>query len=152
MAFTHACYGNKEWLVQEGTTLGKDLLKSVMVASVTKNTGWYFHFSMFCWEKIGLELASPEQTATSKDMSNPLHGCDGVAKNYWKLLFFDVATSFDSVVHRVHVVSFDTAVFNVADTVSAAAGSPCIYCSSSIPADYVPAGHVLISADRYRIC
>ncbi|GKE70909.1 hypothetical protein Tco_1528981, partial [Tanacetum coccineum] len=23
--------------------------------------------------------------------------------------------------------------------------------SSSIPADYVPAGHVLISADRYRI-
>ncbi|GJW31587.1 hypothetical protein Tco_0051619 [Tanacetum coccineum] len=24
--------------------------------------------------------------------------------------------------------------------------------SSSIPADYVPAGHVLISADRYRIC
>ncbi|GJV73592.1 hypothetical protein Tco_1493587 [Tanacetum coccineum] len=24
--------------------------------------------------------------------------------------------------------------------------------SSSVPADYVPAGHVLISADRYRIC
>ncbi|GJW09255.1 hypothetical protein Tco_1575082, partial [Tanacetum coccineum] len=70
----------------------------------------------------------------------------------WKLLFFDVATSFDSAVHRVHAVSFDAAVFNVAATVSAAAGSPCICCSSSIPADYVPAGHVLISADRYRIC
>ncbi|GKC60679.1 hypothetical protein Tco_1088277, partial [Tanacetum coccineum] len=24
--------------------------------------------------------------------------------------------------------------------------------SSSVSADYVPAGHVLISADRYRIC
>ncbi|GJV84413.1 hypothetical protein Tco_1524311 [Tanacetum coccineum] len=24
--------------------------------------------------------------------------------------------------------------------------------SSSVPADYVPAGHVLISTDRYRIC
>ncbi|GJZ34433.1 hypothetical protein Tco_0580250, partial [Tanacetum coccineum] len=33
----------------------------------------------------------------------------------WKLLFFDVATSFDSDVHRVHAVSFD-----VASTVSAA--------------------------------
>ncbi|GKF52598.1 hypothetical protein Tco_0159508, partial [Tanacetum coccineum] len=22
----------------------------------------------------------------------------------------------------------------------------------AVPADYVPAGHVLISADRYRIC
>ncbi|GJY21032.1 hypothetical protein Tco_0393598 [Tanacetum coccineum] len=33
------------------------------------------------------ELASPEQTATD-----------------WKLLFFDVATSFDSAVHRVHAV------------------------------------------------
>ncbi|GJV38869.1 hypothetical protein Tco_1417309 [Tanacetum coccineum] len=85
-----------------------------------------------------------------------------------KLLFFDVAASFDSAVHRVHAVSFDAAV---ASTVSAA----CCFCCSSIlllredlsrnlelteskpnleavPADYVPAGHVLISADRYRIC
>ncbi|GKF82296.1 hypothetical protein Tco_0243952 [Tanacetum coccineum] len=38
----------------------------------------------------------------------------------WKLLFFDVATSFDSAVHRVHVVSFDAAVLDVAATVSAA--------------------------------
>ncbi|GKA06446.1 hypothetical protein Tco_0685670 [Tanacetum coccineum] len=49
------------------------------------------------------ELASPEQTATD-----------------WKLLFFDVATSFDSAVHRVHAVSFDAAVLDVASTVSAA--------------------------------
>ncbi|GKG00683.1 hypothetical protein Tco_0302373, partial [Tanacetum coccineum] len=40
----------------------------------------------------------------------------------WKLMFFDVATSFDSAVHRVHAVSFDAAVLNVAATVSAAAG------------------------------
>ncbi|GKC85613.1 putative ribonuclease H-like domain-containing protein, partial [Tanacetum coccineum] len=38
----------------------------------------------------------------------------------WKLLFFDVATSFDSAVHRVHAVSFDAAVLDVAATVSAA--------------------------------
>ncbi|GKB20996.1 hypothetical protein Tco_0854919 [Tanacetum coccineum] len=35
----------------------------------------------------------------------------------WKLLFFDVAASFDSAVHRVHAVSFDAAV---ASTVSVA--------------------------------
>ncbi|GJT43862.1 putative ribonuclease H-like domain-containing protein [Tanacetum coccineum] len=88
------------------------------------------------------ELASPEQTATGKDMSNPLYGCDGLPKTVrvfqftldsrsekldwfllhqdWKLLFFDVATSFDSAVHRVHAVSFDAAVLDVAATVSAA--------------------------------
>ncbi|GKB31736.1 hypothetical protein Tco_0871137, partial [Tanacetum coccineum] len=38
----------------------------------------------------------------------------------WKLLFFDVATSFDSAVHRVHAVSIDAADLDVASTVSAA--------------------------------
>ncbi|GKD63065.1 hypothetical protein Tco_1305173, partial [Tanacetum coccineum] len=38
----------------------------------------------------------------------------------WKLLFFDVATSIDSAVHRVHAVSFDAAVLDGASTVSAA--------------------------------
>ncbi|GJR19751.1 hypothetical protein Tco_0968278 [Tanacetum coccineum] len=37
-----------------------------------------------------------------------------------KLLFFDVATSFASAVHRVHDVSFDAAVLDVASPVSAA--------------------------------
>ncbi|GKB71137.1 hypothetical protein Tco_0932549 [Tanacetum coccineum] len=86
-----------------------------------------------------IALASPEQTATGKDVSNPLYGCDGLPKTVrvfqftldsrsekldwlllhqdWKLLFFDVAASFDSAVHRVHAVSFDAAV---ASTVSAA--------------------------------
>ncbi|GJR66212.1 retrovirus-related pol polyprotein from transposon TNT 1-94 [Tanacetum coccineum] len=128
------------------------------------------HFPCSCWDEkwlvqegTALELASPEQTATGKDVSNPLYGCDGLPKTVrvfqftldsrsekldwlllhqdWKLLFFDVAASFDSAVHRVHAVSFDAAV---ASTVSAAC------CSSSVPADYVPAGHVIISADRYR--
>ncbi|GJV11910.1 hypothetical protein Tco_1353451 [Tanacetum coccineum] len=174
----------------------------------------------------------PEQTAMGKDMLNPLYSCDGLPKTVrvfqftldsrskkldwfllhqdWKLLFFDVATSFDSAVHRVHAVSFDAAVLDVASTVSAAcivaagyivsagicdaAGSfvlavfiyicclLCFCCYSilllredlsrnlelteskpiqvvfmledleAVPADYVPAGHVLISADRYRIC
>ncbi|GJV07788.1 putative ribonuclease H-like domain-containing protein [Tanacetum coccineum] len=84
----------------------------------------------------------PEQTAMGKDLLNPLYGCDGLPKTVrvfqftldsrsekldwfllhqdWKLLFFDVATSFDSAVHRVHAVSFDAAVLDVASTVSAA--------------------------------
>ncbi|GKF59557.1 hypothetical protein Tco_0176343 [Tanacetum coccineum] len=62
------------------------------------------------------ELASPEQTATGKDVSNPLYGCDGLPKTVRKLLFFDVAASVDSAVHRVRAVSFDV----VASTVSAA--------------------------------
>ncbi|GJT02162.1 S-adenosyl-L-methionine-dependent tRNA 4-demethylwyosine synthase [Tanacetum coccineum] len=112
---------------------------------------YIFSYARFLWCLLVRgcgNLASPEQTATGKDMSNPLYGCDGLPKTVrvfqftldscsekldwfllhqdWKLLFFDVATSFDSAVHRVHAVSFDAAVFNVADTVSAAAGSPCI--------------------------
>ncbi|GJZ13811.1 hypothetical protein Tco_0549041 [Tanacetum coccineum] len=105
--------------------------------------------------------SSPWLTSKKESWLSNANGFD------WKLLFFDVATSFDSAVHRVHAVSFDAAVLDVAATVSAAcivaagyivsagicdaavvsAGS-----SSSVPADYVPAGHVLISADRYRIC
>ncbi|GJV08343.1 retrovirus-related pol polyprotein from transposon TNT 1-94 [Tanacetum coccineum] len=128
-----------------------------------KESGSPLQTALVCNSNPLIALASPEQTATGKDMSNPLYGCDGLPKTVrvfqftldscsekldwfllhqdWKLLFFDVATSFDSAVHRVHAVSFDAAVFNVAATVSAAAGSPCICCSSSIPADYVPAGH-----------
>ncbi|GJW86018.1 hypothetical protein Tco_0159163 [Tanacetum coccineum] len=194
-----------------------------------KESGSPLQTALVCNSNPLIALASPEQTATGKDMSNPLYGCDGLPKTVrvfqftldsrsekldwfllhqdWKLLFFDVATSFDSAVHRVHAVSFDAAVLDVASTVSAAcivaagyivsagicdaAGSfvlavfiyiCCLLCfccysilllredlsrnlelteskpmvsagsSSSIPADYVPAGHVLISADRYRIC
>ncbi|GKG17263.1 hypothetical protein Tco_0362220, partial [Tanacetum coccineum] len=75
----------------------------------------------------------------------------------WKLLFFDVATSFDSAVHRVHAVSFDAAACIIAagyivyagvyDAAVVPAGS-----SSSVPADYISAGYVLVSADRDRIC
>ncbi|GJS98658.1 hypothetical protein Tco_0819828 [Tanacetum coccineum] len=138
------------WLVQEGTALGKDSSNPLMVARLPK-TGWY-SFSMFLldekWlvqEGTALELASPEQTATGKDVSNPLYGCDGLPKTvrvfqftldsrlydigwvlvtpglfHWKLLFFDVATSTNSAVHRVHAVSFDAAVLDGASTVSAA--------------------------------
>ncbi|GKB17394.1 hypothetical protein Tco_0851317 [Tanacetum coccineum] len=74
----------------------------------------------------------------------------------WKLLLRDVAASFDSAVHRVHAVSFDAAV---ASTVSAACCVAAGYIilvpagsSSNVPADYVSAGHVLVPADRDRIC
>ncbi|GJR98166.1 hypothetical protein Tco_0270340 [Tanacetum coccineum] len=125
------------------------------------------HFPYSCWDEkwlvqegTALELASPEQTATGKDMSNPLYGCDGLPKTVrvfqftldsrsekldwfllhqdWKLLFFDVATSFDSAVHRVHAVSFDAAVLDVASTVSAA----CI-----VAAGYIVSAGICDAAD-----
>ncbi|GJW42710.1 ribonuclease H-like domain-containing protein [Tanacetum coccineum] len=94
-------------------------------------------------------LTSPEQTATGKGISNPLMAArvfvitkvstsprvsSYLVKAYqiylccckdWKLLFFDVAASFDSAIHRLHAVSFDAAV---ASTVYAA----CIIVASYI--------------------
>ncbi|GJQ91538.1 hypothetical protein Tco_0002677 [Tanacetum coccineum] len=152
-----------------------------------KESGSPLQTALVCNSNPLIALASPEQTATGKDVSNPLYGCDGLPKTVrvfqftldsrsekldwlllhqdWKLLFFDVATSFDSAVHRVHAVSFDAAVFIY---------SCCLFCfcccsilllqedlsrnlelmesKLMVPAGYVSAGHVLISADRYRIC
>ncbi|GKC86509.1 hypothetical protein Tco_1147158 [Tanacetum coccineum] len=170
-----------------------------------KESGSPLQTALVCNSNPLIALASPEQTATGKDVSNPLNGCDGLPKTVrvfqftldsrsekldwlllhqdWKLLLRDVAASFDSAVHRVHAVSFDAAV---ASTVSAACSVAagyivsaglcccCLLCSccSSIlllredlsrnlelteskpivPADYVSAGHVLVSADGDRIC
>ncbi|GKE40169.1 hypothetical protein Tco_1463574 [Tanacetum coccineum] len=92
-------------------------------------------------------LTSPEQTAT-----------------VWKLLLRDVAVSFDSAVHRDHAGSFDAAVLSLVSAACCTAAGYFVYCcwllsilllltlSSSIPADYVSAGHVLVPADSDRIC
>ncbi|GJS46910.1 hypothetical protein Tco_0597031 [Tanacetum coccineum] len=107
-----------------------------------KESGSPLQTALVCNSNPLIALASPEQTATGKDMSNPLHGCDSLPKTVrvfqftldsrsekldwfllhqdWKLLFFDDATSFDSAVHRVHAVSFDVAVLDAAAPVSAA--------------------------------
>ncbi|GJR94473.1 hypothetical protein Tco_0266647 [Tanacetum coccineum] len=82
-----------------------------------KESGSPLQTALVCNSNPLIALASPEQTATGKDVSNPLYGCDGLPKTVRKLLFFDVAASFDSAVHRVHAVSFDAAV---ASTVSVA--------------------------------
>ncbi|GJY84613.1 hypothetical protein Tco_0498639 [Tanacetum coccineum] len=122
---------------QEGTALGKDFLKSVDSCQFSKN----YMVIDSPYYSVYEELASPEQTATD-----------------WKLLLFDDATSFDSAVHRVHAVSFDAAVLDAAATVSAACTIAAGYivsagiCDAFVPADYVSAGHVLVSADRDRIC
>ncbi|GKC45319.1 zf-CCHC domain-containing protein, partial [Tanacetum coccineum] len=87
-----------------------------------KESGSPLQTALVCNSNPLIALASPERTATGKDVSNPLYGCDGLPKTVryvaahkvWKLLFFDVATSFDSAVHRVHAVSFDAAVLDVA--------------------------------------
>ncbi|GJZ77506.1 hypothetical protein Tco_0642178, partial [Tanacetum coccineum] len=117
-----------------------------------KESGSPLQTALVCFSNPLIALASPEQTATGKDVSNPLYGCDGLPKTVrvfqftldsrsekldwlllhqdWKLLFFDVAASFDSAVHRVHVVSFDAAV------------------ASTVSADcYVAAGYIMKTLD-----
>ncbi|GKC44959.1 hypothetical protein Tco_1062681 [Tanacetum coccineum] len=93
------------------------------------------------WLTANKESGSPLQTALVCN-SNPLMvarlpkpGCvvtNSCCKD-WKLLFFNVAACFVAAGYLVSAV--------------VPAGS-----SSSIPADYVSAGHVLVSADRDRIC
>ncbi|GJV69220.1 hypothetical protein Tco_1484729, partial [Tanacetum coccineum] len=147
--------GNIIQTVQAGLRQAYECIASAPIACTTrqmvfsspwltakKESGSPLQTALVCNSNPLLALASPEQTATGKDMSNPLYGCDGLPKTVrvfqftldsrsekldwfllhqdWKLLFFDVATSFDSAVHRVHAVSFDAAVLDVAATVSAA--------------------------------
>ncbi|GJX21114.1 hypothetical protein Tco_0223791 [Tanacetum coccineum] len=79
----------------------------------------------------------------------------------------DVVASFDSAVHRDHAGSFDAAVPSLVSAACVAAAAyyvPAVFqsscfekiyletCSSNVPADYVSAGHVLVPADRDRIC
>ncbi|GJR41529.1 xylulose kinase-1 [Tanacetum coccineum] len=181
------------WLVQEGTALGKDLLKSVDGCQLTIYSKLYgYRLTMFHVQRVDMVinppwnlpflgakgLTSPEQTATD-----------------WKLLLRDVAASFDSAVHRVHAVSFDAVVASIVSAACCVAAGYfvcccCLLCSccSSIllpqedlsrnleltestpslgedcwdklqttkcqieSADYVSAGHVLVPADRDRIC
>ncbi|GKA70227.1 hypothetical protein Tco_0776291, partial [Tanacetum coccineum] len=148
-----------------------------------KESGSPLQTALVCNSNPLIALASPEQTATGKDVSNPLYGCDGLPKTVrvfqftldsrsekldwlllhqaWKLLFFDVAASFDSAVHRVHAVSFDAAVastwFLLAVQVAFLLIMFLLVMFSFLlteieSADYVSAGHVLVSADRDRIC
>ncbi|GJY66485.1 hypothetical protein Tco_0468723 [Tanacetum coccineum] len=117
---------NKEWLVQEGTALGKDLFKSVDGCQLTIYSKLYgYRLTMFHVQRVDMVinppwnlpflgakgLTSPEQTATD-----------------WKLLLRDVAASFDSAVHRVHAVSFDAAVASIVSAACCAAAGYFVYC------------------------
>ncbi|GJZ41434.1 hypothetical protein Tco_0588320, partial [Tanacetum coccineum] len=131
--------GNIIQTVQTGLRQSYECLASAPISpwlTAKKESGSPLQTALVCNSNPLIALASPEQTATGKDMSNPLYGCDGLPKTVrvfqftldscsekldwfllhqdWKLLFFDVATSFDSAVHRVHAVSFDAAVLDVA--------------------------------------
>ncbi|GJZ18263.1 hypothetical protein Tco_0554386 [Tanacetum coccineum] len=79
----------------------------LMVARLPK-TGWVFVFT---------KVSTSPRVSSYLVKAYQIYLC--CCKD-WKLLFFNVATSFDSAVHRVHAVSFDAAVLDVASTVSAA--------------------------------
>ncbi|GKF34659.1 hypothetical protein Tco_0107859, partial [Tanacetum coccineum] len=125
--------GNVIQTVQAGLRQAYECIASAPISpwlTGKKESGSPLQTALVCNSNPLIALASPQQTASGKDMSNPLYGCDGLPKTvrvfqftlgaYWKLLIFDVATSFDSVVHRVHAVSFDAAVLDVASTIVAA--------------------------------
>ncbi|GJQ98863.1 hypothetical protein Tco_0521848 [Tanacetum coccineum] len=117
---------------QEGTAIGKDLLKNpLMCCQRVTNTGMVFIFHL---DPVGMKNDSSKEGMGSwvfvlTKVSTSPRVSSYLVKAYqiylccckdWKLLFFDVATSFDYAVHRVHAVSFDAAVLDVAALVSAA--------------------------------
>ncbi|GJW34203.1 hypothetical protein Tco_0054235 [Tanacetum coccineum] len=167
---------------QNGT--GKALLYRCMAVTVCQKLLGYSNSPLiqvlrnwtgFCYTRVFVFT----KVSTSPRVSSYLvkaYQIDLCCCKDWKAVFFDVATSFDSDVHRVHAVSFDAAVLDVASMIVAAgyivsagicdvavvsAGS-----SSSVSAGYiiefmledleaVPAGLMFlwsrfISADRYR--
>ncbi|GJW42598.1 hypothetical protein Tco_0071397, partial [Tanacetum coccineum] len=109
---------------------------------------------------MGIHLSGGQRTGTTPELM----------ANVWKLLLRDVAASFDSAVHRDHAGSFDAAVPSLVSAACVAAAAyfvPAVFqsscfekiyletwymSSSNVPADYVSAGHVLVPADRDRIC
>ncbi|GKF68904.1 hypothetical protein Tco_0198583, partial [Tanacetum coccineum] len=126
-----------------------------MLISININLGLVSFFSI-SWSCFLLTVRVFQFTLDSRsEKLDWLIKSTYVAAKTRSCYFFDDATSFDSAVHRVHAVSFDAAV---ASTVSAACCvavgyivSPVIPAdnvpagsSSSIPAEYVSAGHVLV--------
>ncbi|GJX08378.1 hypothetical protein Tco_0196310 [Tanacetum coccineum] len=114
------------------------------------------------WLTAKQESGSPLQTALVCN-SNPLMVTRAVTNSCckdWKLLFFNVAACF---VAAGYLVSAGTCFCcysilllreDLSRNLELTESKPIVPAgsSSSIPADYVSAGHVLVSADRDRIC
>ncbi|GJR26003.1 hypothetical protein Tco_1102235 [Tanacetum coccineum] len=145
-----------------------------------KESGSPLQTALVCFSNPLIALASPEQTATGKDVSNPLYGCDGLPKTVrvfqftldscsekldwfllhqdWKLLFFDSAVSIDaadldaaSTVFAACIVSAE--IFISADGIkSFLLIMFLLVMFSFLLTEIESAGHVLVSADRDRIC
>ncbi|GKB14566.1 hypothetical protein Tco_0848489 [Tanacetum coccineum] len=162
------------WLVQEGTALGKDLLKSVDGCQLTIYSKLYgYRLTMFHVQRVDMVinppwnlpflgakgLTSPEQTATGKGISNPLMAVMVCPKPYgiqltnvsiWKLLLRDVAASFDSAVHRDHAGSFDAAVPSLVSAACVAAAAyfvPAVFQSSCFEKIYLETCSSNVPAD-----
>ncbi|GJX83004.1 hypothetical protein Tco_0332485 [Tanacetum coccineum] len=107
----------------------------LMVARLPK-TGWY-SFSMF-----PVEFGCPEQTATGKDMLNPLYGCDGLPKTVRVFQF-----TLDSRSEKIRSVFVTQGVCfhqvsTSQDSSSVSAGYIIEFMLEdleAVPADYVPA-------------
>ncbi|GKE70015.1 hypothetical protein Tco_1528087 [Tanacetum coccineum] len=82
------------------------------------------------------ELASPEQTATGKDVSNPLVLVITKVSSSPRVSSYLVKAYqiylFDSAVHRVHAVSFDVAMASTVSTACIVA-DVAAYCVSAAP-------------------
>ncbi|GJT47977.1 hypothetical protein Tco_0974134 [Tanacetum coccineum] len=150
--------GNVIQTVQAGLRESYECLASVPIACTARQ----MVFSS-PWLTAKKESGSPLQTALVCN-SNPLMVArlpkPGCCCKDWKLLFFNVAACF---VAAGYLVSAGTCFCcysilllreDLSRNLELTESKPIVPAdsSSSIPADYVSAGHVLVSADRDRIC
>ncbi|GJY07495.1 hypothetical protein Tco_0374549 [Tanacetum coccineum] len=119
--------GNIIQMVQAGLRQAYECIASAPIACTARqmvfSSPWLTAKKESAHHCKRLELASPEQTATGKDMLNPLYGCDGLPKTVrvfqftldsrsekldWFLLeaafLLMLPPPFDLAVHRVHAV------------------------------------------------
>nr|GEW54519.1 reverse transcriptase domain-containing protein [Tanacetum cinerariifolium] len=174
----HVPFWNEKWLVQEGTTLGKDFLKSVDGSQVTQN--WtVFTFCVPFWNEKWLVQ---EGTALGKDFLKSVDGCQ-VTQNWMVFTFcvpfwnekwlvqedttLELASPRGSPYYSVYEelaspeqttivrLVFVTPGCLISPKYQLAQDSSCDSAGhiETVPAGYdiVPAGHVLVSTDRYRI-
>ncbi|GKB62063.1 hypothetical protein Tco_0918249 [Tanacetum coccineum] len=165
--------------VQAGLRQAYECLASAPIACTARQHGLFPSHSWLTPRKsqahhckrfvpVGMKMASPrgyglvlEQTLRVKTCKS-LYCCDICQKLKVSNFIPDSRSEkLDWFLFTPGLLTFDAAVLDVASMVSAACIVSAGICdaavvsagsSSSVSADYVPAGHVLISADRYRIC
>ncbi|GJV71981.1 hypothetical protein Tco_1491976, partial [Tanacetum coccineum] len=112
--------GNIIQTVQDGLRQAYECIASAPIActarqmvfsspwlTAKKESGSPLQTALVCNSNPLIALASPEQTATGKDMSNPLYGCDGLPKTVRVFQF-----TLDSCSEKLDCVFIDAALLD----------------------------------------